>query len=169
MVDLPSAVLMASEYAGIDRCGEVFFITFVLLPAIGDIPADSKGQLMLKMFPRILSVATVTLSVTVTAGSVLALLSLNFDLRTFIESAWGVATLFGGAMCLYTFFLHMTLEAVEPRALRGVDPATARELPVLLAALERRVRLLLRVGFVILTAAQLLMIRAAHGVQRVVG
>ncbi len=154
---------MVHEYAGIAWYGEVFFITFVLLPTLERTPADSKGPLMLSIFPRIFNVATVTSSVTVAAGLVLALLYSNFDLGIFVWSAWGLAILLGGAMGLFMFLLHMTVEAVELRALRGVDPASARELPAPLAAMERRVRLLPRVGFVILTAALLLMMYAAHG------
>ena len=60
MIDLTSAVLMVHEYAGIAWYGEVFFITFVLLPTMERIPADSKGPLMLRLFPRIFNAATVS-------------------------------------------------------------------------------------------------------------
>lgn len=59
-------------YAGIAWWGEVFFITFILLPTLAKLPTESKGPLMLRIFPRIFNVATITASLTVTSGATLA-------------------------------------------------------------------------------------------------
>ena len=100
---------------------------------------------------------------TVAAGLILALLYSNLDVSIFLRGAWGLAILLGGVMGLFMFVLHMTVEAVELRVLRGIDSISAREFPPPLVAMEERVRLLPRVGFVVLTAALLLMMYAAHG------
>jgi uncharacterized membrane protein len=162
--DLTSAMLMVDEFAGIAWYGKVFFMTFVLLPSIENLTANSKGPRMHRIFPRIFNVATVTSSVTVAAGLALALLYSNFDPGIFLDSSWGLIILIGGSMGLFMFLLPAAVETVELRALRHADPASAGELPAQLAVMEKRVKLLPRVSFVLLTVALFSLMYAADGV-----
>lgn len=152
------------EFAGIAWYGEVFFMTFILMPVLGKLPPDSKGPLMVRTFPRIFNVATVSSSVTIVAGILVALLYSNFDLGIFMGSTWGLSILLGGLMGLFMYILHVTVEVIELGALRQVDSDEARAFPVELKVLERRVNRLPRVGFVILTITLVMMIYASHGV-----
>ena len=163
MVELLSLLRWIHMYAGIAWWGEVFFITFILLPTLAKLPRDSKGPLMLRIFPRIFNVATITASLTVASGATLALFYSNFDVSVFVDTPWGLTILFGGIMGLFMFVLHATVEVIEMRDLRDVRPAEASAFPAALITLERRVKLLPRVGFVVLTAAILLMTYASHG------
>lgn len=164
MVEPLTILRFIHEFAGIAWYGEVFFIAFILIPTLGKLPADSKGPLMVRVFPRIFNVATVSSSVTIGAGILVALLYSNFDLGVFVSSAWGFAILLGGLMGLFMYLLHLTVEVIELRVLGRVDLDTERGFPAELRTLEKRVSLLPRVGFVILTAALVMMIYASHGV-----
>ncbi len=164
MVELLALLRLIHEFAGISWYGEVFFITFILIPTLRKLPTESKGSLMLRIFPRIFNVATVSSTITVAAGITLALLYSNFNLALFLNSAWGLSILLGGLMGLFMFILHMTVEVIELKAIREVEPVEARDFPEPLRVLETRVTFLPRVGFVILTAALLLMIYASHGI-----
>jgi hypothetical protein len=100
--------------------------------------------------------------VTVVAGATAALLYSTFDFGIFLTSSWGLSILLGGAMGLVMYILHMTVEGFELKVLKTVDLDKAEEFPEELTILEGRVRMLPRVGFVILTVTILLMIYAAH-------
>ena len=100
MVELLSIFLFIHIFGGITWYGEVFFITFVLIPTLGRLPTDAKGPLMAGIFPRIFNVATVTSSVTIVAGATTALLYSNFDFGMFLTIPWGLSILLGGAMGL---------------------------------------------------------------------
>jgi uncharacterized membrane protein len=64
--------------SGISWYGEVFFITFILIPTLRRLPVDAKGPLMVTIFPRIFYVATVSSAMTVASGAGMALLYSNF-------------------------------------------------------------------------------------------
>lgn len=164
MVELLAVLRLIHEFAGIAWYGEVFFITFILIPTLNKLPPDSKGPLMVRIFPRIFNVATVTSSLTILAGASTAVLYSNFSLGVFLGTTWGLSILLGGLMGLFMYVLHMTVEVIELRALKRVEPDKAGDLPQELVTLERRVRLLPRVGFAVLTAALVLMLYAAHGI-----
>lgn len=84
-------------------------------------------------------------------------------MSVFLDTPWGLTILLGGVVGLFMFLLHATVEVIEMRELRDVKPAEASTFPTPLRTLERRVKLLPRVGFVALTAAILLMTYASHG------
>jgi uncharacterized membrane protein len=163
MVEMLGIVRLIHEFAGMTWYGEVFFITFILAPVLGRLPSDSNGPLMVKIFPRIFRAATVTASVTIVAGALTALLYANFDFSAFLDGTWGLSILAGGLMGLFMYLLHMTVEAVEIRGLKGLTLEEAKGFPEELTILEKRALMLPGVGFVILTTVLLLMVYAAHG------
>lgn len=163
MSSLTKIVRAVHEIAGIAWYGEVFFITFILVPVLKRLPPRSKGPLMIKLFPRIFQTATILASLTVGAGLLLAGLYSGFHLAVFLSGPWGLSILVGGLMGLFILVMHLAVESVELRSLLDVDPAKAAEFPEKLRTLEKRAERIPRAGFAILSATLLLMIYAAHG------
>lgn len=118
---------------------------------------------MVKLFPRVFRMATISSAVTIFAGLGTALLYSNFQLSLFLDTRWGLLILAGGLIGLFMFLLHVTVERVEMKALGRVKLESEREIPQELATLYRRLRILPRVGFTLLTIVLVLMIYASHG------
>jgi uncharacterized membrane protein len=163
MVELFSLFRWIHELAAIAWFGEVFFITHIIVPMLGKLPNSEKGPLMMKLFPRVFRMATVSSAITIIAGVGTALVEANFDGSVFLGTKWGLLILAGGLIGLFMFLLHMTVEQVELRALSRITLNSQGELAPELATLYSRLRILPRIGFTLLTIAIVLMIYASHG------
>ncbi len=160
---LTKIVRAVHELAAIIWYGEVFFISFILVPAFKRLPSASKGPFMLEVFPRVFHAATISASLTVAAGLALAWLETGFRLAVFLSGPWGLSILLGGLMGLFILVMHLTVESAELGKLKNVSPALAADFPEPLRLLEKRVERIPRAGFAVLTGTLLLMIYASHG------
>lgn len=149
---------------GIAWYGEVVFIVFILIPSLSELTEESKKPLMIEMFPRIFRVATVTSATAIFSGAAIALLYTKYNLLVFLRTSWGLAILVGGTAGLIMFLVHMTVETTALRQVRRAKAKTQETFPEELKALERRIRLLPRVGFLLLNVTLVLMIYASHGI-----
>lgn len=164
MVELISVLRWIHELAAITWFGEVFVVTHIIAPTLHRLPDSPKGLVMLKLYPRIFRMATVSSSTTITAGAIVALLEARFDYSYFLTTFRGQLILVGGLIGLFMFLLHSTVERVEMKALRRVRVEPQGELPQELKVLDRRLRVLPRIGFTLLTIVLVLMIYVSHGI-----
>ncbi len=163
MVELVSLLRWVHEIAAISWFGEVFVITHIIIPTLGRIPESTKGLLMMKLFPRVFRLATLSSATTIISGAWIALLEANFNLAYFLETTRGQLIFAGGLIGLFMFLLHSTVERVEMRALGRVRIGPQNTFPEELKILDRRLRILPRVGFTLLTIVLILMIYVSHG------
>jgi uncharacterized membrane protein len=164
MVELVSLLRWIHEIAAITWFGEVFVVTHIIVPTLTKLPDSPKGVLMLKLYPRVFRMATISSSATVAAGTAVALLQVNFDFTYFLQTFRGQLIFVGGLVGLFMFLLHTTVERVEMKALSRVRLDAQAGLPQELMVLDRRLRVLPRVGFTLLTIALFLMIYVSHGI-----
>ncbi len=163
MVELFSLLRWVHELAAITWFGEVFVVTHIIVPTLSRLPESPKGLLMLKLYPRVFRMATLSSATTIVSGAGTALLQSNFNLAYFIETFPGQLILVGGSIGLFMFFLHTTVERVEMRALSRTKIGAQGNLPDELRVLDRRLQILPRVGFTLLTIVLILMIYTSHG------
>ena len=150
-------------FAGLAWWGEVFYINFVLTPALPKLEPAVKEKVMLELYPRMFRMATILSSLTISFGVLTALSLSGFDLTIFVNTYWGQLIFLGGSLGLFMFLLHMTVERVELKVLRYRKSGTGGELPSELRGLERRMTWLPRFGFLILTLVLVIMVYAAQG------
>ncbi len=163
-MDLASVLRWIHEIAAITWFGEVFVITHIILPMLSKLSESGRASLMVKLFPRVFRMATMSSATTIFAGLGTALLYTNFQVSVLLDTRWGQLILAGGLIGLFMFLLHMTVETVEMKALSRVKLEPQGETPQELTTLYRRLRILPRLGFTLLTIALVLMIYASHGI-----
>lgn len=163
MVELFSVLRWIHELAAITWFGEVFVVTHIIVPALSRLPDSPKGLVMLRLYPRIFRMATISSSTTIMAGATVALLEAGFDYSYFLTTFRGQLILVGGLIGLFMFILHITVERVEMKALSRVRIEPQERLPEELRVLDRRLRVLPRFGFTLLTIVLILMIYVSHG------
>ncbi len=163
MVELFSLLRWVHELAAITWFGEVFVVTHIIVPTLSRLPESPKGLLMLKLYPRVFRMATLSSATTIVSGAGTALLQSNFNLTYFTETFRGQLILVGGLIGLLMFVLHTTVERVEMRAMSRTKIGTEGNLPDELRVLDRRLQILPRVGFTLLTIVLILMIYTSHG------
>ncbi len=163
MVDLVSVFRWIHELAAITWFGEVFVVTHIIAPTLTKLPESPKRLLMLKLYPRVFRMATISSTATIAAGTGVALLEASFELTYFLGTFRGQIILVGGLIGLFMFLLHTTVERVEMKALSRVRLGPQDTFPEELKNLDRRLRILPRVGFTLLTIVLILMIYVSHG------
>jgi len=164
MVEPVSVLRWIHELAAITWFGEVFVVTHILVPTLGRLPDSPKGLVMLRLYPRIFRMATISSSTTIIAGATVALLEARFDYSYFLTTFRGQLILVGGLIGLFMFLLHITVERVEMKALSRVRIEPQEGLPEELRVLDHRLRVLPRFGFTLLTIVLGLMIYVSHGI-----
>lgn len=151
-------------FAGFAWWGEVFYINFILTPMLPKLELQVKERVMLEIYPRMFRMATILSSLTIAFGILTALFLAKFNVDLFTTSTWGLLISIGGSLGLFMFLLHMTVERVELKVLKYVEPGNKQELPQELMLLEKRVMWLPRIGFVILTSIIVVMVYATQGI-----
>ncbi len=163
MVELASLLRWVHELAAVTWFGEVFVVTHIIVPTLTKLPESPKGLLMLKLYPRVFRMATISSTATIVTGTAVALLEASFDYTYFLGTFRGQLIFAGGSIGLFMFLLHTTVERVEMKALSRVKMRPEGEFPEELRILDRRLRILPRVGFTLLTIVLILMIYVSHG------
>lgn len=142
--------------AGAAWFGEMVVINLVLAPALGWLERGQGSELLRAVFPRIFSLASWLSIVAVTSGFLL--LGEMVDWRHWdllVESRWGRSILTGGALGLGLTLFHHLVE-------RRLSPVMAGN-PSGLVYVEQRLRVVPRVGLLVLLVVMGAMMYAARG------
>jgi uncharacterized membrane protein len=142
--------------AGAAWFGQVVVINLVLAPALGRLERGQGSELLRAVFPRIFSLASWLSIVAVTSGFLL--LGKMVDWRHWdllVESRWGRSILTGGALGLGLTLFHHLVE-------RRLSPVMAGN-PSGLVYVEQRLRVVPRVGMLVLLVVMGAMMYAARG------
>jgi len=144
--------------AGASWLGEVVVINLVLVPAMDRLPAPARQEALRAIFPRIFALASWLSIIAVTSGFLL--LGERLDWRhwdVLWQGRWGRSILVGGSLGLgLTLFHHLAERRLSP-------PLRANPGPSGLVYVERRLRVVPRVGLVVLLATIGAMMYAARG------
>jgi uncharacterized membrane protein len=142
--------------AGAAWFGEMVVINLVLAPALGRLERGQGSELLRAVFSRIFSLASWLSIVAVTSGFLL--LGKMVDWRHWdllVESRWGRSILTGGALGLGLTLFHHLVE-------RRLSPVMAGN-PSGLVYVEQRLRVVPRVGLLVLLVVMGAMMYAARG------
>ncbi len=162
-MELVSLLRWIHELTAISWFGEVFVLTHIIVPALGKMPRSDRDVILARLFPRVFRMATITSAATIFSGAATALLLTDFNLSVFVLTTWGQLILAAGLIGLFMFLLHLTVERVELMALGRVKLESRDEPTPELTTLYRRLRILPRLGFTLLTIVLILMIYVSHG------
>lgn len=161
MTELIPYVRWIHVLAGSSWLGEVVVINFVLVPALGAMPEQARRDFVAAVFPRIFRLASVLSATTVIAGVILVWNLTGGELGRLTTSRWGLAILAGGGLGIALTLFHFFMEQRMARKI-GVDlcgPAP----DVALEDVHTKLRLVPRLGLLVITTIFLTMLYAVRG------
>ena len=147
--------------AGVAWLGEVLTINLVLLPVLFRMKADARGAFIRQIFPRVFHLASVLSLTAIISGAAMSYLLTGWrNLGELIGTRWGMGILIGGTLALLLTLFHFLVESrLEPIAV-AADQAPESDVEKIIAVLK----VVPRVGLIILVVIVLLMMIAARGV-----
>ncbi len=157
---LPIVLRWIHVVAGAAWLGEVAVISFVLVPAVAKADHDRRTWFLSTVFPRLFTMASVLVVATLGAGAALsvALNGWTLDLVALRGPRWAVPIFFGGGLGLALGAFHFL---AEPRLEARVADAAAS--PADVETTIRYLRIIPRLGFLVLVAVILSMMVAVRG------
>jgi uncharacterized membrane protein len=160
-MSLLSIVRWVHIIAGVAWLGEVVTVNFVLLPALFNLEREARAAFIRQIFPRVFRLASVLSLTAILSGAAMSYLMTGWkNLDALLATRWGIGILIGGSLglllALFHFFAESRLEPVAVSALEGSDIEIDKFVSVL--------KIVPRVGLLVILAVVLFMMYAARGV-----
>jgi uncharacterized membrane protein len=146
--------------SGVAWLGEVITINFVLFPALIKISRESRGKFIRQIFPRIFQLASILSLTAIVSGTAMSYLITGWrDLSELLNTRWGLGIIIGGSLAFLLTLFHFFVESrLEPLATTA-DEGSEIDIEKIIAVL----RIVPRIGMIILVLIVLLMMYAARG------
>jgi len=148
------------ELAGSLWLGEVVVINFILIPVISKYKGEIRKQVLVSIFPKIFTLASILSATVVITGLFLVYYLTNGNFGILTSGRWGLSILVGGSLgillTLFHFFLENKLAKKIGLGKQGDDEK--------LAEVHLQLKIVPRIGLIVLLTIFLLMINAAHGI-----
>jgi uncharacterized membrane protein len=143
--------------SGVAWLGEVLAINFVLLPALLNMEKKDRGAFIRQIFPRVFRLASVLSLLAIFSGTTMSYLITGWkNLGPLLSTRWGIGILIGGGLGLGLTLFHFLAESrLEPVAAKADEADVEKIISVL--------KVVPRVGLVVIVAIVLLMMYAARG------
>lgn len=146
--------------AGSFWLGEVVVINFILIPVLSRFEGEYRKSFMVNIFPRIFDLASILSATVVLTGMFLVYHMTNGDFSQLTEGRWGWSILVGGSLgtilTLFHFFMENKLAKKIGLGACGDDTQ--------IDDVHLKLKLVPRLGLIVIVSIFLLMINAAHGV-----
>lgn len=142
--------------------GELVMVNLVLVPALGSLQEQEKVPFAQAVFPRVFTLASWLSIIAVLSGFLMLGITLDWTRwGVLLEGRWGLSVLVGGSLGLgLTLFHHIAERRLAPTLEVAGNPGPQGPGFVYI---ERRLRLIPRVGVVVLLLTMGAMMYAARG------
>ena len=141
--------------------GEVIVINAVIVPLLNSTEPERRGAIIAKFFPRLFRLASILALLALLSGLVMSYLATGWqDLGAIIQTRWGLGILIGGSLGLLLAIFHFTAEnRLRPIASSLDQDATPEDVEQVM----RFLRIVPRIGLVVILTVYLFMMLAARG------
>lgn len=139
--------------------GEVVVINFIMIPVLSQYDKEGKSEVLTNVFPKLFKMASILSVSTVITGTILLWHFTGFDFTLLINSKWGLSILIGGTLGLLLTLFHLFLERNVTKLL---SPADAAQLEANHALVYSRLKIIPRIGLVVITLIYLLMMNSVR-------
>ena len=157
---LAYALLLVHVAAGVGWLGEVLVVTFVLGPALRLVDDRSRAELLMRVFPRIFTLASILGGTAILTGAGLLWLHSGFRSDLLFGTAWGRLLLAGISLATGLYVFHLVAERKLLRLSRAVRDGNAAGSEAL--ELQKHLRVIPPVGAAVLGTVVALMVNAAN-------
>lgn len=140
--------------------GEVAVINFILIPVVSKLTGESRKQFIIQIFPRIFNLASALSATAVITGLFLVYYRVNGHWYSLLSGKWGLSILIGGSMGILLTFFHFFMEnRLAAKIGLGKNGNDAE-----LDDVHTKLKIVPRLGLLVITTIFLLMINASHGI-----
>ncbi len=142
--------------------GEVVVVNFILIPVVAQLQGEMRSKFVTTLFPRVFNLASILSLTAVVTGLILLYMKVDGDFSLLLRSFSGKALLFGAVMgtllTLFHFFMENKLAAKIGIVKKSIE-GSAEELE----DVHTKLKIVPRLGMVVITSIFLSMMIAAHG------
>lgn len=157
-MSLLSIIRWVHIISGVAWLGEVLAINFVLIPALLNLEKKDRGEFVRQVFPRVFRLASILSLLAILSGAAMSYIITGWRyIDLLIDTRWGISILIGGSLALALTLFHFLAESrLEPTAARANDADVEKIISVL--------KVVPRIGLVVILAIVWLMMYAARGI-----
>lgn len=141
--------------------GEVVVINFIMIPLVSKSNFEDKKQIISNIFTKLFRMASILSLTTVVSGILLMGLYTNWDLTLLTEGRWGISILLGGIFASGLTLFHFFLEHKVTFLLSNEDREILNNNYALVYS---RLKIIPRIGLVVISSIYLLMMFAVRGI-----
>jgi uncharacterized membrane protein len=139
--------------------GEVVVINFILIPVLSKYRGETKKQFLISVFPRIFNLASVLSATASITGVYLIYYVTQGNLSRLTQGRWGISILIGGCLGILLTLFHFFMENRLARKI-GLGKQGDHEK---LEDVHLKLKIIPRLGLIVILSIFLLMINASHG------
>lgn len=140
--------------------GEVIVINFVLIPLVARNTGEIRKQFIITLFPRLFRLASILSATTVLTGAYLLHVYTQDDFTLLLNGRWGLGILIGGSLGLLLTLFHFFMENKLAKRIGIVKKTGSADV---LEDVHLKLRIVPRLGLVVIVTAYLLMLYAVRG------
>ncbi len=140
--------------------GEVVVINFVLIPVLSRLQGAVKKEYLTTLFPKLFNLASILSATVVITGMLLVWHITNGDLDLLFSGRWGLSILVGGSLGILLTLFHFFMENRLAHKIGLGKKGDEGELE----DVHLKLKMLPRLGLLVITTVFLLMINAARGI-----
>ncbi|MBI4929313.1 MAG: hypothetical protein HY841_01005 [Bacteroidetes bacterium] len=140
--------------------GEVMVINFIMTPALGKYNKEGKSEMLVTIFPKLFRMASILSAITIITGTSLLWFYTKFNFEILMQGHWRII-LIGGTLGLLLTLFHFFLEARVTNLLAPNEKNYNYENHALVYG---RLKIIPRIGLVVITTIFFLMMFAEYGI-----
>lgn len=140
--------------------GEVLVINFIVIPVLSKYEGGLSRQVITSIFPRLFNLASVLSATVIFTGLFMVYYMTNGNLEALLYGRWGISILIGGLLGIILTIFHFFLEnKLAKKIVLGNQGDNEK-----LAEVHLKMKIVPKIGLIILLTIFLLMINATHGI-----
>ncbi len=160
MFEIYTIVRALHQIAAALWLGEVLLINVIVIPVLSKYKGELRRQVITSIFPRLFKLASVLSATVIITGLIMAYYLTNGDLKILLHGKWGLSILIGGLLGIILTIFHFFLEnKLAKKIVLGNEGDDEK-----LAEVHLRMKIVPKIGLIILLTIFLLMINATHGI-----
>ena len=147
-------------FAGVAWFGAVVTVNTVLVPYLLSSKFGNRKEILNNLFPRVFRLASILSLTAVLSGFILLYLIIGTNFSILLETQWGRYILIGGVLATILTTFHFIMEEKLEKPLGNIlDDGEDQNIE----KASKLLRIIPRIGLVVISTILLLMIFASHG------
>ena len=145
--------------AGSSWLGAVILINFVLIPVLPKLKENIRRDVFIHLFPALFKLASILSATVVITGVIMIQYQTDGAWDLWNRGRWGTSIFWGGLLGVLLTFFHFFIESylgkkIKKKAANNTESFTDIHL---------KIKIIPRIGLLVILLAFLFMIRASHG------